>query len=384
MNILFLMGVYPSYGGVEKVSTILANAFIERKYDVGIVSFEQPHPELATEELDEKVKLYKLAYPVYSKSNIRTLHSIICEGKYDFIINQWCVPYYVARLCTKAIKGTSCKLISVHHNLPSTNARIKAVEIDIEKGNGARIINWIKLKAITLVSRLSLRYTLNKSDKMLVLSPSFINVLSKFTLSKSSKIVCIPNSLTINGTDNINQLKKENEILYVGRIEYNQKRTYRLVDVWKKLESQFPDWKFTIVGDGPDATDLKNRIKSAGLKSMYVEGFKNPLTYYKRAKILTLVSEYEGFGLVIVEAMANGCVPIVLGSYSAVYDIIDDNCGIITTYPYKEDDLIIALKELMVSPDKTKKMGNNSIESSGKFALNAVVDKWIELFGQLS
>ena len=40
------MGIYPSYGGVEKVSTYLANELVKRGHEVSIVSFDQPHPEI--------------------------------------------------------------------------------------------------------------------------------------------------------------------------------------------------------------------------------------------------------------------------------------------------------------------------------------------------
>ena len=115
-NILFLMGVYPSYGGVEKVSTILANAFVESGHSVSIVSFEQPHPELIDKELNKNINLYKLDYPILGGGNIQKLRTIIGKQKIDILINQWAVPFYVARLCYKATQGLNCKVITVHHN----------------------------------------------------------------------------------------------------------------------------------------------------------------------------------------------------------------------------------------------------------------------------
>ena len=93
MNILFLMGTYPSYGGVEKVSTVLANEFVKRGYGVSIISFEQPVPELASEELDSSIKLFKLEKPVYTKNNIKRLSAIIQDNRIDILINQWAVPF---------------------------------------------------------------------------------------------------------------------------------------------------------------------------------------------------------------------------------------------------------------------------------------------------
>ena len=44
---------------------------------------------------------------------------------------------------------------------------------------------------------------------------------------------------------------------YTPRIDYNQKRVYRVVDTWAKLESVFPDWKLTRVGDGTARKDIE-------------------------------------------------------------------------------------------------------------------------------
>ena len=60
MNILFIQGKYPNIGGVEIVSTILANYFIKNNHNVFFVSFEQPIQEI-TPKLDPSILLYKLS-----------------------------------------------------------------------------------------------------------------------------------------------------------------------------------------------------------------------------------------------------------------------------------------------------------------------------------
>lgn len=384
MNILFLMGVYPSYGGVEKVSTILANEFVDKGIQTSIVSFEQPFPELAKKELNPNVNLYKLDFPVNTKANKITLRRIIREEKIDILINQWCIPYYVTRLCRQAIKGTSCKLIAVHHNMPNTNARIKNIEIALEQNKGNKIINYAKLFAVKSISRLSLRYVYEKSDKFVLLSPSFISIAQSFIWkTDASKMLSIFNPITIDVICNDDSFKRK-DIIYVGRIEDNQKRTFRLVEIWKELEPLFPDWHFKIVGDGPDREKLENSIKRLNLKNISIEGFKDPLPYYKKASILLLTSEYEGFGLVVVEGMIYGVIPVVLGSYTAVYDIIDNGqSGIIAPYPYSKNDFICQLKDLMRNQELRERMAYDAIQASHKFEREAIVNEWMNLFQQL-
>lgn len=374
------MGVYPNYGGVEKVSTILANEFIKRGFGVSIVSFEQPHPELARWELNPNVKLFSLFYPVSSISNKSQLRRIIRNEKIDILINQWCVPYYVTRLCRYAIKGTNCKLIAVHHNLPNTNAWIQGIKIDIEKGNGIKFVNFVKLSMVKIISRLSLRYTYEKSDRYVVLSPSFIPIAQAYIWKKNTpKITSIFNPITINTPDVIPSKKKE--LLYVGRIEDNQKRTNRLVDIWSQLEPLYPDWKFFIVGDGPDRGKLEEYIHSKRLKNISIEGFRSPLMYYKEASILILTSEYEGFPLVVTEGMSYGVVPVVLGSYQAAYDTIKNGqSGFVIPYPYVCRNFVTVLKELLENSDIRKNMSSLSMEWSRQFNRNFIIERWLDLF----
>ena len=381
MNVIFLMGVYPNYGGVEKVSTILANAFIEKGYGVGIVSFEHPHPDLAEKELSKQVSLYSLDFPVYSKTNIRKLHQIITDNRYDIIINQWCVPFYVARLCYKAMKGTHCKMVSVHHNKPDTNARIQDLEIKIENGEHT-ILNRIKLAAVKLVSRASLRYTYGKSYEYIVLSPSFIDVAKRFMfLHQSSKISSLSNPLTIEEAKDDVLHHKQKIVVCVGRIEYNQKRTFRVARIWKHIEKNHPDWKLVFVGDGPNRKDLENLCSELELNNVKISGFVNPIPYYKSASILIMASQYEGLPLVIVEGQSYGVVPVVLGSYEAVYDIITTGeNGIISEMPYNENGMVKDLDCLMADEAKLKVMAENSIENTKRYSLPAIVEEWENLF----
>ena len=140
---------------------------------------------------------------------------------------------------------------------------------------------------------------------------------------------------------------KAKEIVYIGRIEYNQKRTYRLLEVWERLMQQHPDWRLTIVGDGPDREDLAKRIVSKNLVNVTLEGFQDPIQYYQRASILLLLSEYEGFPLVIGEAMNYSVIPVVLGSFDAIYDILSDGKdGVIINSPYNVENSVVELEKL--------------------------------------
>ena len=207
-------------------------------------------------------------------------------------------------------------------------------------------------------------------------------------MTKNDKVQILPNPITIPSSDFVfDFLQKRKEVLYVGRIDENQKRIHRIIDTWALLEASFPDWKLIIVGDGVEKRNLVEKVIQLKLNNVVFEGFQNPSLYYKRASILMLTSEYEGFGLVVVEAMSFGVIPVVYGSYSAVYDIISDGVdGVILPYNKKGYDTEFAtekMKELMLDADKRNNLAQAAIITSKRYSVESIVDSWNKLFAKL-
>lgn len=375
-NILFLMGTYPSYGGVEIVSTVLANQFIEDGHQVTIASYKQPLHEATQLNLSDQCDLLFLSHPVLSFKNIKKLREYILTHEIDVLINQWVVPFYATLVWKLVTYGTECKVYSVHHNPPDTNMRIQSLKARIESGK-----SYLKgvYGLVREVSRLSLAFCIRNSHRFILLSPSFIPVAQKFSRVKSAeKFLSIPNPISIPLPDE--DISREKEIIYVGRIEYNQKRTDRVIDIWKELEPMYPDWKLTIVGDGDDRDDLEKRIHEYGLKRVEITGFVNPINYYKRSSILLLTSEYEGFGLVVAEAMSYGVVPVVYNSFETAKDLITDGYnGILVEKPFSVSGFVRRVQELMENTELYV-LSQNSKIASKRFSVNIIVQDWYQLW----
>ena len=375
-NILFLMGTYPSYGGVEIVSTTLANQFIEDGYQVTIASYKQPLNEATQLNLSDQCDLLFLSYPVLSIKNIKKLREYILSHQIEVLINQWVVPFYATMVWKIATHGINCQVYSVHHNPPDTNMRIQSLKRQIELGKGYLKSLYYLVREI---SRLSLAFCIKNSHKFILLSPTFIPIAQKFSRVKSAeKFLSIPNPIPLSVSEE--GFPKEKEIIYVGRIEYNQKRTDRVVDIWKELEPHYPDWKLTIVGDGDDREDLQKRIHEYGLKRVEITGFVNPLKYYKRASILLLTSEYEGFGLVVAEAMSHGVVPVVYNSFESAKDLITDGYnGALIEKPFCVSHFTKVVQELMENAE-WHVLSQNSRIASKRFSVNTIVKDWYQLW----
>lgn len=390
MNILFLMKVY-EIGGQEVVTSILAKSFTDDKNNVIIVCFNQPN-KMMVERTCDAVKVCSLNGFNYSENNVAKLRDILISEKIDIVINQWGLPYIGAKVLEKAKKGLNVKVIAIYHNDPGTNARIKDVEIELSKTDNGfkRLLLIAKKNLYRFITSRSMRYVYNHSDIYQVLSPSFVERFKDFTgIKNPEKLMVQTNPVTIEKGDFVFKPEdKEKEIIYVGRIDYNQKRVYRVIDTWALLEKKYPDWRLTIVGDGVERNNIENQAKALGLKNVNFEGFQSPIEYYKRARILMLTSEYEGFPLVLVECMSFGVVPAVYGSYSAVYDIVNDGVnGII--FPYKKEGFSAEraaeqLQKIMNDDTIYNDMAEKAIETSKRYSVDEIYKSWEETFEKLS
>ena len=322
---------------------------------------------------------------------MESLRSILIRKNIQVVINQWGLPYIPAKVLDKARKGLAIKTIAVYHNSPDSNARIKEVEIALSQTTN-HLKRWMlqcKKFAFKQITSQSMRYVYNHSDLYMVLSPSFIDKFKDFTgIKHPNHLIVQTNPVTVDASDYIfSSEKKWKEIIYMGRIDYNQKRVYRVIDTWSVLERQFPDWQLTVVGDGPERKKLEHQAKDLGLQHVCFEGFQSPKPYYERASILILTSEYEGFPLVLAEGMSFGVVPVVYGSYSAVYDIIKHKENGMIVQPqngkFEVNEMAKQLAFVIENESKRNEMAQNAILTSKRdYSLENIYRSWKEVFDE--
>lgn len=388
-NILFLLKGL-EIGGLEVVTAVLANKFVEEGHQVSVFSFLGGKHSIA-DRFDARIKLYQQDDYSQSKENVAKLRNVLVDDKIDIIINQWGLPYTPIKTARKAAKGLDVKIISVYHNAPSFNGRIQKLNIalmgceNLMKRLALRLMRF----AFKKVTSRAMAYIYRHSDLFLVLSPSYIEEFKRFTgVSDGRYLRVLTNPITVehNGYEYAFN-EKQKEIIYVGRLDFVQKRVYRVIDTWNYLEERFPDWRLTIVGDGEDRENLENHVKYLGLKRVSFEGFQKPIDYYKRASILLLTSDFEGFPLVLAECMSFGVIPAVYNSYSAVCDIIDDGKdGIVLLYHkngYQAEEAAGMIVNIMKDDGKREQMALAAIKKSKEYSVEKIYSEWEKVFHSL-
>jgi len=123
---------------------------------------------------------------------------------------------------------------------------------------------------------------------------------------------------------------KENSILYLGKID-KMKQVPSLLRAWKNI-SHSNDWKLVLAGDGSDYDYCVNYAKNIGLTDYEFLGYvsnEEKWRLYSKAKLFAFPSLYEGFGIVLLEALNEGCVPIV-NDLPPMNEVVTPEVGFIT------------------------------------------------------
>lgn len=154
-----------------------------------------------------------------------------------------------------------------------------------------------------------------------------LNSLNKF----NNKVKYLPNGFFSDLVNiDLSSIKKEKIILTVGRLGTYQKNTELLIEALISIEDSLDDWKIYLVGPMTDEFKiwlnkklinhqfLKEKIVITGNITDKTELYK----IYAKASIFVLPSRYEGFPLVIQEAMHFACYPIITNCFPAVDEII--------------------------------------------------------------
>jgi glycosyltransferase involved in cell wall biosynthesis len=166
--------------------------------------------------------------------------------------------------------------------------------------------SWLRSQLVKL--------TYPKADKIITLSPAGQKKLLEFMPSLAPNTVVFPVWLPHRFLENISstKVKKDIDILFLGRF-VPQKNPLRFIRIIKLVTKVNPNLKSVMVGYGPLQPQMEQLIRQLHLKSniQILPATTTPAEYYQRSKIFLLSSDHEGFPVVLLEANACDCVPVM-------------------------------------------------------------------------
>lgn len=198
-------------------------------------------------------------------------------------------------------------------------------------------------------------------------------------------IEVIPNA-AIHVSKNYSEVKNK-RVIAVGRLDY-QKGFDRLIQAWKLVQytGQFTDWKLDIFGQGEWREMLQQMIDEQGLQNT---AKINPptnaiLNEYVHSSLLVMSSNYEGFGMVLVEAMSCGVPVISFDCKCGPKDIIQPGINGLLVPNGDIQALAYAMMVMMADEAYRKMLSQNARKVVDTYSEEAVMSQWIRLFTSIT
>lgn len=319
-----------SYGGVQRVTAVIAKE-LAKDCDVTIVTLDNPSAkDTSFYGLDKAEIQYRFfAYPDTPKWK-----GLLCKA-YSYLYrkvlpqNKLTSNWYShssfpsekrEALATELKNGGYDVIIGVHAPLAIRLATCKS------QLKGVRLIGWIhnSYKALFGVGSLYIgpelqkhyEYQLEKLDKTIVLCHDDAR---KYHFP----VQVIYNPLTLEPSSPSQGSSKK--FLAVGRFSHLHKGFDLLIEAFRLFAKKNEEWTLDIVGEGIEEALYRKMIAEYGLQErVHIHPFTNYIqSYYSDAQVYVLSSRWEGFGLVLVEAMAHG-LPVISSDLPTSKEIMGD------------------------------------------------------------
>ena len=200
-------------------------------------------------------------------------------------------------------------------------------------------------------------------------------------------VALIPNGIDLNrykAPARRNENRKQKTIFYVGRLE-QRKGVKHLLHAYKQLIQTNPEVSLVIGGDGPDRAKLEMLAADLGLEDVSFLGFisdKEKIHYLRTADIYCSPALYgESFGIVLLEAMANGTV-VVAGDNPGYASVMKGLGAISLVNPKHHAEFSRRLNLLLHETDLRRLWRDWANSQIPQYSYSAIVDQYEEVYGE--
>ena len=383
-RICFLMDSIFSFGGVQRVTAVIAKE-LAKYYDVTIVTFDRPE--------QKDTSLYDLCeadfnYRFFNYPKTPAWKWKCCKA-YSFLYRKYLPQIRVTSdiyshssfpsqkkdaLVKELVAGNYDIIVGVHAPLAVRLASCR------KKLKGVKLIGWIHNSYEALFGEKSLyigselrkhfEFQLEKLDATVVLCH-----YDAQQYHFPTKVIYNPLTLTP-GEKSAGTSKK---FLAVGRFSRLHKGFDLLIEGFHIFAEKEQEWTLDIVGEGVEEPMYRELIKKYKLEDrIHIYPFTNQIQkYYSEAQVYVLSSRWEGFGLVLVEAMAHG-LPVISSDLPTSREIMGD-FGMY--FSIGDVNGMARQMEQATNMDWQEK-SEQALQIAARFNLETIINQWKQLIDE--
>lgn len=381
MKIVYIIDTLSTKGGAERIISEKMNYMATHYgYDVSIITcYQFPESMPNCYILSDKVKQINLCFPIHQ------------QYKYHYPKRLW-VKWSYRRQLSKQLNNTINSInpdiiIGVGYALADVVCRIKCKATKIIESHEARLYTktFYLFRAYPLLSTIYYKFCRINYLHIIEKNADVVVTLTKEDAKnwrKAKRVEIIPNfsSMPINKLSN----GKPKRVISVGRLAW-QKGYDRLIDIWKITTNKHPEWQLDIFGEGELEMELKETVKDTGLNNISIHPFTNNISKeYSDSSICVLTSRFEGFSLVLLEALRHGVPCITFDCPYGPKDLVDnEKCG----YVIENGNIDLfaeKLSFLMDHPEIRKLFSIAATNKAQYYHVDTIMNQWKHLFESLT